>query len=107
MGRHCYRWKRTAAMGGLRTFAEAKVSRGVAPIPVGREAAPRPPKPVIYFPVTPDRRSIKIGAKVVSYGRLPHGQDSQGRSLAADPAKVGKIPGTNRALSTERLGEPE
>jgi hypothetical protein len=53
----------------------AAIARGIgrnAPIPVVREAAPqrgRPPKPVLYFPVRPDRRSIKIGAKVVSHGR--------------------------------------
>ena len=69
-------------LGGEQPFSLAFGNDQDAPTPVVREAAPqrgRPPKPVLYFLVRPDRRSIKIGAKVVSHGRLPHS-----RSLAAD-----------------------
>ena len=62
-----------AQLGGFPTFTipwrKAKSRRN----PVAREAGPqrsRPPKPVLYCLVTPDRRRIKIGTKVVSHVRL-------------------------------------
>jgi hypothetical protein len=62
-----------AAEGGFPTFAIPWRTAKSRRIPVAREAGPqrsRPPKPVLYFSVTPDRHPIKISTKVVSHVRL-------------------------------------